>query len=28
MGIIIPLRDAVRKHCADPIRLTILISAE
>jgi len=25
---IIPLRDAVRKHGADPIRLTILISAE
>jgi len=28
MGNIIPLRDAVRKHGADPIRLTILISAE
>ncbi len=27
MGNIIPLRDAVRKHGADPIRLTILISA-
>jgi len=27
-GNIIPLRDAVRKHGADPIRLTILISAE
>jgi len=28
MGNIIPLRDAVRKHGADPMRLTILISAE
>jgi len=28
MGNIIPLRDAVRKYGADPIRLTILISAE
>jgi len=28
MGNIIPLRNAVRKHGADPIRLTILISAE
>jgi len=28
MGNIIPLWDAVRKHGADPIRLTILISAE
>jgi len=28
MGNIIPLRDAVRKHGADPVRLTILISAE
>jgi len=28
MGNIIPLRDAVRKHGADPIRLTILISAD
>nr|AIF15310.1 leucyl-tRNA synthetase (LARS, leuS) [uncultured marine thaumarchaeote KM3_70_B05] len=28
MGNIIPLRDAVKKHGADPIRLTILISAE
>jgi len=28
MGNIIPLRDAVRKHGDDPIRLTILISAE
>jgi len=28
MGNIIPLRDALRKHGADPIRLTILISAE
>ena len=28
MGNIIPLRDAVRKYGADPIRLSILISAE
>jgi len=28
MGNIIPLREAVRKYGADPIRLTILISAE
>jgi leucyl-tRNA synthetase len=28
MGNIIPLRDAVRKYGADPLRLTILISAE
>ena len=28
MGNIIPLRDAVRKYGADPVRLTILISAE
>src|SRR5712692_7580949 len=28
MGNIIPLRDAIRTHGADPIRLAILISAE
>jgi len=28
MGNIIPLRDAIKKHGADPIRLSILISAE